>query len=57
MSLLSAPTRPAEAARRQLGVLESRARLCSIDKAYDPLTRLNQAIDWALLPLRHSRCV
>lgn len=57
MSLLSAPTRPAEAARRQLGVLESRARLCSIDKAYDPLTRLNQAIDWELLPLRHSRCV
>ncbi len=57
MSLLSAPTRPAEAGRRQLGVLESRARLCSIDKAYDPLTRLNQAIDWALLPLRHSRCV
>lgn len=57
MSLLSATTRPVEAGRRQLGFLEFKARLYSIDKAYDPLTRLNQAIDWELLPLRHSCCV
>ena len=36
----------AEASMHQLGFLDFNTRLHRIDKAGDPLTKLNQAIDW-----------
>ena len=44
--IVSSPWQPMEVAMHQLGFLDFNIRLHRIDKAGDPLTKLNQAIDW-----------
>lgn len=44
--IVSSPWQPMEVAMHQPGFPDFNIRLHRIDKAGDPLTKLNQAIDW-----------